>query len=106
MYFSENLEYCTMADVSFCEDGVGMERETLKSAFFFEKFYRGHHLPHPRRSLYTPRVETPATAHPERLHSTGSSTDRTRCKADRPQQAAPGRSWRCRGLEGVERVRN
>ena len=35
----------------------------------------GTHLPHPRRSLYTPPVETPAPAHPDSLHSTGSKAD-------------------------------
>ena len=63
-------------------------------------------------------------AHPERLHSTGSSASRARCKADHARhdthartldtlhrsaldtrQAAPGRSGRCRGLEGLQRVR-
>ena len=33
---------------------------TQKNAFFFEKFYRGHDLPHPRRSLHTPPVDTTA----------------------------------------------
>ena len=76
----------------------------------------GHHLPRPRRSLYTPPVETPAPAHPDRLHSTGGSTGRTRCRADhdtRPdaghaapdtRQATPGRLGRRRVLEGVRSV--
>lgn len=64
-----------------------LARVAPKNAFFFEKFYRGHDLPHPRRSPYTPPVDTPAPAHPDRLHSTGSSADRARCKPDRPQQA-------------------
>lgn len=62
MYFSENLEYCTMTDVSFCEDGVGMERELL----FIVRDGRGHDLPHPRRSLYTPPVEATAPSAPGR----------------------------------------
>lgn len=37
---------------------------TLKNAFFFEKFYRGHDPPRSRRSLYTPPVETPAPSAP------------------------------------------
>lgn len=51
-----------------------LARGTLKNAFFFEKFYRGHHLPHPRLSPYTPPVETPApsapgtTAHDRQQH--------------------------------------
>lgn len=108
MYFWEFLETCTIGWVWICEGGVVLARGTLKNAFFFEKFYRGHHLPHPRRSLYTPPVEASAPAHPERLHSTGSNTGYARCKADRPQQtthrhtrpdaghATPGRSGRRR----------
>lgn len=87
MYFSEFLETCTIGWASFCEGGVGVGKRNAKNAFFFEKFYRGHDLPHPRRPLYTPPVEAPAPAHPDRLHSTGSSADRARCKPDRPQQA-------------------
>ena len=64
MYFSENLEYCTMTDVSFCEGGVDVGKRDAENAFFFEKFYRGHDLPHPRRSLYAPPVETPAPSAP------------------------------------------
>ena len=59
-----------------------MATRTPKNAFFFEKFYRGHDLLHPRRSLYTPPVETQAPAHPDRLHSTGSRAGRAKCKAD------------------------
>lgn len=63
-----------------------MARGTPKNAFFFEKFYRGHDPPHPRRSLYTPPVDTPAPAHPERLHITGSRAGRSGCKADHAGQ--------------------
>ena len=64
-------------------------------------------------------------AHPELLHITGSKTGRTRCKADHARhdthaqtldtlhrsaldtrQDAPGRSYRRRALDVVERVRN
>jgi hypothetical protein len=79
----------------------------------------GTHLPHPRRSLYTPPVHPlPTPAHPKRRHTTGSRAGRARCKADhathrhtRPDagHAAPiytryqtghaGRSGRRRGLD-------
>ena len=58
--------------------GWVLATRTPKTAFFFEKFYRGHDLPHPRRSLYTPPVETPAPAHPDGLHITGSKADHAR----------------------------
>nr|DAL33097.1 MAG TPA_asm: hypothetical protein [Caudoviricetes sp.] len=65
------------------------------------------HLPHPRRSPYTPPVETPAPAHPEWLHSTGNRADRARCNADRARQDThartmdtPGRSRRRRDAGG------
>lgn len=35
-----------------------------RNAFFIYFGMSGHHLPHPRRSLYTPPVETPAPQHP------------------------------------------
>lgn len=66
MYFSEFLETCTIRWVLICEGGVGVGKRNSENAFFFEKFYRGHDLPHPRRSLYTPRVETPAPSAPGR----------------------------------------
>jgi len=65
-----------------------------ENVFFFEKFYRGHDPPHPRRSLYTPPVETQAPAHPERLHITGSKADHAR------------HGTHARTLEGWQRVRN
>lgn len=52
--------------------------QTTKNAFFFEKFYRGHDPPHPRRCLYTPPVETPA---PQRT--------RTDCTAQAAEQIMP-----------------
>ena len=64
MYFSEFLETCTIRWVSFCEEGVGVGKGNPENAFFFEKFYRGHDLPHPKRSLYTPPVETTAPSTP------------------------------------------
>ncbi len=87
-----------------------------ENAFFICFGMSGHDLPHPRRSLHTPQVETPAPAHPDGLHITGSKTGRTRCRADHTRhdthaqtldtlhrsalntrQAAPDRSWRRRG---------
>lgn len=75
---------------------------------------------------YIPRRRRPQPpAHPDGLHSTGSKTDRTRCKADHARhdthaqaldtlhrsapdtrQAVPCRLYRRRVLDGVERVRN
>ena len=82
MYFWEFFETCTIGWVLICEGGVGVGKRNTENAFFLEKFYRGHDLPHPRRSLYTPPVETPAPAHSDGLHITGSSVGRARCKAD------------------------
>lgn len=70
MYFSENLEICTIEWVSFCEGGVGVGKE---SAFFILVGGDGTHRPHPGLRPYSPRV-TPA--HFERLHGTGSRADR------------------------------
>lgn len=43
--------------------------------------------------LYTPPVEIPAhTAHPDRLHTIGSSTGLVRCKADHARQGAHTRT--------------
>lgn len=123
MYFLEFLENCTIGWVLICEGGVGVGKRNTENAFFFEKFYRGHDLPHPRRSLYTPPVETPAPAHPNGLHTTGSRAGRARTRAGQvpgqtmqgttharaldtlhrsaldARQAAPGRSVRRRGAE-------
>lgn len=49
MYFSENLEYCTMTDVSFCKDGVGVERERL---FYLFRNERASPAPPPAFSPY------------------------------------------------------
>jgi hypothetical protein len=81
LYFSENLETCTIGWASFCEGGVGIGKE---SAFFILVGGDGTHRPHPVLWPHSPQV---APAHPDRLHSTGSSADRARCKPDRPQQA-------------------
>lgn len=117
MYFSENLEYCTMTDVSFCEDGVGSLRyEPRKTPFlnFFNGDYRP--APPPAFPVYPSGGDPSPPAHPDGLHSTGSSTGRARCKADRPQQAAhrhtrpdaghaaPGRSGRRRALDCLRSV--
>jgi len=76
--------------------------QTTKNAFFFEKFYRGHDPPHPQSCLYTPPVETPAPAHPDRLHSTGSRAGRARTRADKYQGIPPPKRWtRCTGLHSI-----
>lgn len=73
MYFSENLETCTIRYVSFCEGGVslfyffggdGTDRAGLGGGCI------------PRRWRPQPPV------HPERLHITGSRAGHARCKAD------------------------
>ena len=71
-----------------------LARGTLKNAFFFEKFYRGHHLPHPRLSPYTPPVETPA---PQRT--------RTACTSQAALQAVqePGRCAHAWTLDTLHR---
>ena len=80
MFFLENLETCTIGWVLICEGGVGVGKRNTENAFFFEKFYRGHDPPHPRRSLYTPPVET----QPQRT--------RTDCTAQAAGQAVPDAS--------------
>lgn len=63
---------------------------------------RSVHLPHPRRSLYTPPVETPAPAHPNGLHTTGSSADRARTRAGQvPGQAHARTLARYTGLHSI-----
>lgn len=80
-----------------------LARVAPKNAFFFEKFYRGHDLPHPRRSPYTPPVDTPAPAHPERLHSADSSAGRVRARAGQvPGQTMQG-TTRARTLDTLHR---
>nr|DAH62914.1 MAG TPA: hypothetical protein [Caudoviricetes sp.] len=66
----------------------------------------------PRLALYTPEVETPAPAHPDRPHSAGSRADHARHdthartlgtlhrSALDTRQPARGRSYRRRALEG------
>ena len=63
-----------------------------------DKDGRSVHPPHHRLSPYTPEVgqlsapdQQDRPAHPDGLHSTGSSTSRARCKARHTHQnAAPG----------------
>ena len=98
-----------------------------KNAFFFEKFYRGHHLPNPRLSPYTPPVthspqrtradcgtqaagqtvpDARQTVHNKPRTDTHAQTlDTLHRSAPDTRQAAPGRSYRRQALEGVERVR-
>lgn len=97
-----------------CEGRVGVGKRNAENAFFFEKFYRGHDLPHPRRSLYTPPVAPCAPAHPDVLHITGSSRTRAGKYQGRPptqkldtlhrsafdtRQTTRGRSYRRQALE-------
>lgn len=64
----------------------------MESAFFILVGGDETHLPHPRRSLYTPPVDTPAPAHPERRHTTGSRADRARYRADHARQGTHART--------------
>lgn len=106
MYFLEFLETCTIRWVWICEGGVGVGNE---SAFFILVGEDGTHHPHPGLRPHSPQVETPAPAHLDRLHITGSRAGRARSKADHARQgahAAPGRSHQRRTLEAAQRVRN
>lgn len=59
----------------------------MKNAFF-EFFLREVSTTRPPALSIYPRGGDPSPpAHPDGLHSTDSSADRARCKADRPQQA-------------------
>lgn len=80
-----------------------LARWAPKNAFFFEKFYRGHDLPHPRRSLYTPPVETPA---PQRARNDCTTQalpklGRESTRADRAPAHTPGRWARCTRLHSI-----
>lgn len=127
MYFSENLEYCTMTDVSFCEDGVDMERERRKTPFSLKNFIAGitcptpgasciprRWIPQPQRTRTdcTAQAATQAvpdarqTAHNRPCTDTHARTlDTLHRSAPDTRQAAPGRSGRRRGLEGLQCVR-
>lgn len=91
--------------------------QTTKNAFFFEKFYRGHDPPHPRRCLYTPPVETPAhssapgtAAHNKRQGrpcqmQAQTMQDTAHRSALNTRQAAAGRSYRRRTGSVSDRAR-
>lgn len=96
MYFSENLETCTMTDVSFCEDGVGL--------FYFFRWLGDSPAPHPV-AQYAP----PVGGSPSAPRSTGHDTPGrwTRCTGlhpipDRPRGAdrTGGRRWRAGSVSG------
>ena len=87
-----------------------------RNAFFICFGMSGHHLPHPRRSLYTPPVETPAPSVPgmaaqhrqqhrpcqmqdnprktRRTDTHARTLDTLHQSALDTRQDAPGRSWR------------
>ena len=111
MYFLEFLETCTIGWVSFCECGVGMERERRKTPFL-NFFYARCRPPDPRLSPYTPEVETTAPSAPGRTAQ--HRQQRRPCKARRTgihartldtlhrsaldtRRTAPGKSGRWRG---------
>lgn len=67
-----------------------LARGTPKTPFL-NFFYARCRPPHPRLAPYTPEVETPAPAHPDGLHITGSSADPRKARHTRPNagHAAP-----------------
>ena len=102
MYFSENLETCTIGWVLVCEGGVGVGEGNPENAFFILVGGDGTHLPHPRRSLYTPPV------HPRQLQRTRNGyTSQAAGQTTQGTTHTPGRSDRVRGSGlPVQRVRN
>lgn len=102
MYFLEFLETCTIGWVSFCEGGVGVGKKNAENAFF-EFFLREvSTTPPPAHPIY-PRGGEPSTpAHPDGLHSTGSSAGRTRTRAGQvPGQAHARTLARYTGLHSI-----
>ena len=75
-----------MTDVSFCKDGVGVERERLFMGFG----NRATDHPTPRLSPYTPEVgaaPSPRTAGQASAPGSGGAGQiATRCAADRPRR--------------------
>ena len=103
MYFLEFLETCTIGWVLICEGGVGVGKRNAKNAFFLGKFYRGHDLPHPRRSLHTPPVDTTA---PQRTRTGCTRQTAAQAIPDARQTMqgkahTPGRWTRCTGLHSI-----
>lgn len=104
MYFLEFLETCTIGWVLICEGGVGVGGTSPEKRLFFEKFYRGHDPPHPRRSLYTPPGGDPSPSAP------GTATHHRQqgrpCQMQGKQRHAPthtpGRWTRCTGLHSIQ----
>lgn len=89
MYFSENLEYCTMTDVSFCEDGVGMDE---RNAFLLPGMDEGMTCPTPGAPCMPRRWRPQPPAHPDGLRRTaGSRADHAMHRHTRPDtgHAAP-----------------
>lgn len=100
MYFSENLETCTIGWVLICESGVGVGNE---SAFFILVGGDGTHLPHPRRSLYAPPVH-PCPLQRTRNGYTAQAAGQTVPDARQTTQGTthtPGRWTRCTGLHSI-----
>lgn len=82
MFFSENLETCTIGLVSFCEGGVGVSERDAENAFFILVGGDGTHRPHPGLWPHSPQV---APARPDRLHITGSRADHAKTRAGKYQ---------------------
>ena len=100
-----------MTDVSFCEDGVGMERERQKRLFYFEDFSR-YSPGGAGRRLYTPPVETLAPSAPGRTaqhrqqcrpcqNQGGQVPGQTMPTADHTSAHTPGRRTRYTGLHPI-----
>lgn len=69
-----------------------MATRTSKNAFFEFFLRKVSTTPPPAHPIY-PRGGEPSTpAHPDGLHSTGSITDRARCKADHTRQGTHART--------------
>ena len=103
MFFGEIFGIGNGAGV-FCtgkRGWVGME-----NAFFICFGMSGHHLPHPWRSLYTPRVETTAPSAPGRTaqhrqqHMPCQMQGRPPTTGRAPTHT-PGRWTRCTGLHPI-----
>ena len=89
--------------VFFAEKRGWVDRE---NAFFICFGMSGHHLPHPRRSLYAPQVETTAPSAPGRTAQHRQQRRPYQIQgrphtAGRAPAHTPGRWTRCTGLHSI-----
>lgn len=121
MYFSENLETCTIRWVLICEGGVGFGKSNIENAFF-EFFLREvSTTPTPALPIYPrggdpsqKRTRTACTSQaagqavPDARQATprtgthARTLDTLHRSALDTRQATPGRSYRRRALEEVQ----